>query len=154
MGPEQICTCQKFLIRAPEQGLHRAKVSRPRGPCYGFSPRRCHCCPVSGASPCSKRQWPRRMLAWHPFHAEYFIPAEHEHGSAGGDGGIRARGGYRIILRGGGAPPHGGDRGCRRGGGNRGGSRAPKGGGAPQKDCNERKRSPLPINGRARHWKC
>src|SRR5258708_544202 len=139
MGPEQIFTCQKFLIRATGKGLHGAKVSRPRGPCYGFSPRRCRCCPVSGASPCSKRQWPRRMLAWHPFHAEYFIPAEHEHGSAGGDGGIRARGGYRIILRGGAPPPRGGAGGGEVGGPTKGGARgATAGGPHPQSSSRPR----------------
>src|SRR5437879_5055192 len=53
MVREQIRTCLKFLLRAPEQGLHLPKVPRPRGPCYGFSPRRCHGCPCFGAPPCS-----------------------------------------------------------------------------------------------------
>src|SRR5437868_14615660 len=37
--------------RAAEQGLYLPKVPRPRGPCYGFSPRRCHGCPDLGLRP-------------------------------------------------------------------------------------------------------
>jgi len=51
---EQIRTCQKLLVRAPEQGLYLPKVPRPRGPCYGFSPRRCHGCPSLGLRPVRK----------------------------------------------------------------------------------------------------
>src|SRR5258706_15051565 len=110
MGREQSVLAKSSSSAHPNKVCTWQKVSRPSGPCYGFSPRRCHCCPRLGASPCSKRQWPRRILAWDPFHAEDFIPAEHERGSAGGDGGLRARGGYRVIFRGGGAPPRGGAR--------------------------------------------
>ena len=69
---EQIRTCQKLLVRAPEQGLYLPKVPRPRGPCYGFSPRRCHGCPSLGTPPCSERDsshavywrgtYPRRVI--------------------------------------------------------------------------------------------
>src|SRR6266404_6786105 len=46
---------KKLLVRAPEQGLYLPKVPRPRGPCYRFSPRRCHGCPCLGTPPCSER---------------------------------------------------------------------------------------------------
>src|SRR5258706_5233299 len=140
MGREQSVLAKSSSSAHPNKVCTWQKVSRPSGPCYGFSPRRCHCCPGSGASPCSKRQWPRRILAWHPFHAECFIPAEHEHGSAGGDGGIRARGGYRVILRGGAPPQRGAAGGVEVGGTTGGGARRQNACGDPPGTSNGRKR--------------
>src|SRR5258705_13543305 len=51
MAREQVCTCQKFLVRADRAtDVNRGAAS---------------VAPCLGASLCSERQWQRRILAWH-----------------------------------------------------------------------------------------